>query len=33
MLKLIGGLTVYGFALYGLGMYLMRTHGPHARRD
>lgn len=30
MLKVIGGLTVYGFALFGLGMYLTRTHGAGA---
>lgn len=26
MLKLIGGLVVYGFAMFGLGVYLQRTH-------
>jgi hypothetical protein len=27
MLKVVGGLTVYGFALFGLGVYLFRSHG------
>lgn len=26
MLRAIGALTVYGFALFGLGVYLRRTH-------
>jgi hypothetical protein len=30
MLKVIGGLTVYGFALFGLGVYLIRSHGAGA---
>lgn len=32
MLKLIGGLAVYGFALFGLGVYLARTHEMGTRR-
>jgi hypothetical protein len=26
MLKIIGGIAVYGFALFGLGVYLRRVH-------
>lgn len=26
MLKVIGGFVVYGFAMFGLGVYLQRTH-------
>lgn len=29
MLKVIGGVVVYGFAIFGLGVYL---HRAHARR-
>ena len=29
MLKVVGGLVVYGFALFGLGVYLSHIH----RRD
>jgi hypothetical protein len=29
MLKVIGGVVVYGFAMFGLGVYL---HRMHARR-
>lgn len=29
MLKIIGGVVVYGFAIFGLGVYL---HRAHARR-
>ena len=27
MLRVIGGIVVYGFALFGLGVYLQRLHG------
>lgn len=27
MLKVIGGVVVYGFAMFGLGIYLQRLHG------
>lgn len=27
MFRVIGSLVVYGFALYGFGMYLKNTHG------
>jgi hypothetical protein len=27
MLKAIGAVVVYGFALFGLGVYLQRMHG------
>lgn len=30
MLKIVGGLVVYGFALFGLGVYLQRVHGGKA---
>jgi hypothetical protein len=33
MLKVIGGLAVYGFALFGLGVYLTRAHGRGTRGD
>ena len=26
MLKIIGGIAVYGFAMFGLGVYLTRFH-------
>lgn len=26
MLKVIGGVVVYGFAMFGLGVYLQRMH-------
>ena len=26
MLKVIGGVVVYGFAMFGLGVYLQRAH-------
>lgn len=26
MLKIVGGITVYGFALFGFGVYLRRIH-------
>lgn len=26
MLKVIGGVVVYGFAMFGLGVYLQRIH-------
>lgn len=26
MLKVIGGLVVYGFAIFGLGVYVQRMH-------
>jgi hypothetical protein len=32
MLKVIGGLTLYGFALFGVGVYLTRIHGAGASR-
>jgi hypothetical protein len=30
MFKLIGGVVVYGFALFGLGIYLRKVHSEHA---
>lgn len=27
MLKVVGGLVVYGFALFGLSVYLRQAHG------
>lgn len=32
MLKVIGGLAVYGFALFGPSVYLACTHGTRATR-
>lgn len=29
MLKIVGGMEVYGFALFGLGTYLHRVHRRH----
>jgi hypothetical protein len=29
MLKVIGGVVVYGFAMFGLGVYLQRMHARH----
>lgn len=26
MLKVVGGIVVYGFAMFGLGVYLQRVH-------
>jgi hypothetical protein len=33
MLRVIGGLVVYGFALYGLGNFLRRIELGHPPRD
>jgi hypothetical protein len=30
MLRVIGGLVVYGFALFGLSVYLRQAHGNEA---
>lgn len=30
MLKVVGGVVIYGFAMFGLGVYL---HRAHARRE
>lgn len=27
LLKIVGGVVVYGFAMFGLGVYLTRFHG------
>lgn len=31
MLRVVGGLVVYGFALFGLGVYLQRIHGEKTK--
>lgn len=31
MLKLVGGVVVYGFAIFGLGVYLQRVHARPRR--
>ena len=30
MLKIVGGVVVYGFAMFGLGVYLHRMHASRA---
>ena len=32
MLKAIGGVIVYGFAVFGLGVYLQRVHARHKEK-
>lgn len=31
MLKVVGGLVVYGFALLGLGVYIKQVYGERSR--
>lgn len=31
MLKIIGGVVVYGFAMFGLGVYLQRVHANRGK--
>jgi hypothetical protein len=33
MLKVIGGVVVYGFAMFGLGIYLQRLHARRTAKD
>lgn len=33
MLRIVGGIVVYGFAMFGLGVYLHRVHVTRMRTE